>query len=278
MSKSLIHILLIVGLCACLGAGIAAADETDRIDRITAAVSMQSGACRDTFTGEAATTESASLEYRHESENFSVLARGLKSPAGSNCADDAFSYRGEIERRFAGPRGFYGFARLGAVQHTQTGIFRHVSDGLVIFANQTDGSPGYTVAAGTGRCVADGAICFEAAYNVAPNDYWRNGRAWTGTSGVVNASFARDLLGGRLEATVEAEGPRLDTLVTGQAVTWTREVGSRFGISLGWRRTAGLSKLRSPFSDSIVRDGRTYFLGATDDSVSTVEFGFSARL
>ena len=277
MSKSIFFLFL--ALLAVFGGSVAhaLADEDGvRIDRVLLNASMQSGVCRDTFTGEAETTQSASLEYRHESENFSALGRGVLMPSGGNCAEQVFSYDGELERRFAGPAGFYGIARLGAAQHIQTGVFRHVSDGLVLFANQTDGGPSYTALAGVGRCF--GAVCIEGGYNLAYNDYWRNGRPWSGQSVHGNLTYTRDLLGGQLEIAFEAEGPRPDTIITGQRISWTRALHGRFDVSFGWRRTGGLSNLRSPFPDSIVRDGRRYFLGATDDAISTIEFGFGARL
>ena len=274
------HALLIC-ICAALPwAGAHAADS------LALGASMQSGACRDTFTGEAEATQSASLEYRHESEGFSARGYGRVSPSGGNCAEDAFSFDAEVERRFAFGRdgAWYGLARLGAERHATTGVYRHVGDGLVLFANETDGSPAYASIAGAGRCWgrdrgADDpehpVLCAEAGVNLAPNDYVGHDGA---QSGHVGLSYAMDLLGGELEAEVEFEGPSFGTLVTGQRVAWSRAISDRFDLRIGWRRKGGLDEYRSPFDPTLTLDGRAYHLGATDASVSTFEVGISAEL
>lgn len=244
-------------------------------DTLALAASMESGTCRDTFTGERDTTQSVSLEYRHESENFSVLGFGRMAPSGGNCADDAFTFDTEIERRFPVTNEFYGLVRVGAERYVTTGVYRHVDDGLVLFANQADGSPAYTALVGVGRCF--GRFCAEAGLNLAPNDYVGLGGH---QSGHFNVSWRQPLLGGDLELSAEVETPEYDfgTMVTGQRVSWTREIADRFDLSITYRRRGGLDEYESPFAPTTVLDGRDYFLGVTDPTVATFEVGIRAEL
>ena len=267
------RLFLVVGVVFGVGA-FCLSGNSHAADTLTLAASMDSGICRDTFTGEAETTQTVSLEYRHESEDFSVTGYGRKAPAGGNCADDAFTFDTEIERRFQGPGDFYGLVRVGAERYVTTGVFRHVGDGLVLFANQTDGSPAYTALVGVGRCF--GRFCAEAGMNLAPNDYVDKEGA---QSGHFNVSYEQPLLGGDLEIALEAETPDtgFGTLITGQRVSWSRAIAPNFDLSLGYRRRAGLDEYLSPFEASTELDGREYFLGVTDDEVSTFEVGVSAR-
>ena len=268
------RLLLLVGVVLGVGA-LCLSGNSHAADTLTLAANMESGTCRDTFTGEAETTQTVSLEYRHESEGFSVMGYGRKAPSGGNCADDAFTFDTEIERRFQGPGDFYGLVRVGAERYVSTGVFRHVGgDGLVLFANQTDGSPAYTALVGVGRCF--GRFCAEAGLNLAPNDYVGNEGA---QSGHFNVSYSHELLGGNLEIALEAETPDTDfsTLVTGQRVNWSRQLAANFDLSIGYRRRAGLDEYLSPFDASTLLDGREYFLGVTDGVVSTFEVGISAR-
>lgn len=266
-------------ILAALAAAPAAA-----VDKITLAGNVQSGACRDTFTGEAESTQSASLEYRHESEGFSASGYGRVAPSGGNCAVDAFTFDAEVERRFGLAGGWYGLARLGAEQYATTGVYRHVgADGLVLFANETDGSPAYTALFGGGRCFGPGcgdsaagaAWRVEVGANLAPNDYVGDVGAQSAHAGL---EWRRPLLGGEVEAEIEFEGPSFGKLITGQRVSWSRAVSDRFDLFVGYRRRGGLGNYLPPFDPSLTLDGRDYFLGATDDAVSTFEVGFTARL
>lgn len=273
------HRLTPLLLAAALAAAPAAA-----VDELTLAGSLESGACRDTFSGEAESTQSASLEYRHESEGLSARGYGRVAPSGGNCADDAFTFDAEVERRFGLPGGWYGLARLGAEQYATTGVYRHVgADGLVLFANETDGSPAHTALFGAGRCFGAGcadaaagaAWRVEAGANLAPNDYRGDLGAQSGHAGL---EWRRPLLGGEIEAELEFEGPSFGRLVTGQRVSWSRAVSERFDLFVGYRRRGGLDNYAPPFAPSIALDGREYLLGATDGAVSTLEVGFTARL
>ncbi len=271
--------LLPVLLSAVLAAAPAAADT------IGVAGNMQSGTCRDTFTGEADTTQSVSLEYRHESAGFSAMGYGRVAPSGGNCADSSFSFDAEIERRFDVAGGWYGLARLGAERTTTTGSYRHVDGGLVLFAAVADGSPAYTSLLGAGRCFgpgcadadAGGAWRVELGANLAPNDYVGESGA---QSGHFRVSHSRPLLGGELEAELDFEAPWADfgTAVTGQRIGWSREISGRFDLTLGLRRKSGLDHYQSPFDPTIQLDGRPYHLGTTDPTVTTFEVGVRAEL
>ena len=250
---------------ALLAASAARADDT-----LTLAGSLESGTCRDTYTGEADVTQTVSLEYRHESQDFSALGYARRAPSGGNCADAAFSFDGEIERRWGGR--VYGLVRLGAEQTTATGAYRHVDGGLILFASRSDGSPAYTALLGVGRCWGD--WCVEAGANLAPNDY----RGHVGAqSGHVGLTYARELLGGDLDVALEVEGPALGTLITGQRVSWSRPLAEHVDLSLGWRRRGGLDEYLSPFAEQLVLDDRSYSLAGTDGAVSTLEVGVTAR-
>ncbi|MYE01617.1 MAG: hypothetical protein F4Y03_10120 [Alphaproteobacteria bacterium] len=256
-------------------AGPALAGSAPASNTLELSAAAQSGACRDTFTGEADTTQSVSLAYRHESEDFSAVGYGRVSPAGGNCADTSFSFDAEIERRFDIADGWYGLARLGAERTTTTGSYRHVDGALVLFATLADGSPAYTSLLGAGKCFA--GFCYELGANLAPNDY-------VGRSGAQSVHFrlshSRDLLGGELEVEIDAEAPFADlgTLVTSQRVGWSREISDRFDVTMGVRRQAGLDQYASPFDPTVQLDGRPYQLGTTDPTVTTFEIGFRADL
>ena len=267
-------------IAAVLAAGPAAA-----ADSLALFGSMESGTCRDTFTGEADTTQSVSLEYRRETANFSAIGYGRVAPSGGNCAESSFSFDAEIERRFEVGGDWYGLARLGAERTTTTGSYRHVDGSLVLFAAVADGSPAYTALAGGGRCFgpgcsdpdAGGAWRVEMGANLAPNDYVGSDAA---QSVHFRASHVRALLGGELEAEFEAEAPWSDfgTMVTGQRIGWSRELSDHIDLTFGLRRKSGLGKYRSPFDPTIQLDGRPYALGTTDDTVTTFEVGVRAEL
>lgn len=267
-------------LAAMLAAGPAAAANS-----LGVSGSMESGTCRDTYTGEADATQSVSLEYRHESEDFSATGYGRVAPSGGNCADSAFSFLAEISRRFEVGGGWYGLARLGAERTTTTGSYRHVDGSLVLFAAVADGSPAYTSLLGAGRCFGPGcsdpdagaAWRVEIGANLAPNDYVGDSEA---QSGQFRAAHTRPLLGGRLEVELQAEAPwsGLGDMVTRQRVGWSRELSGRFELTLGLRRHGGLDKYASPFDPTIQLDGRAYHLGTTDPTVTTFEVGVRAEI
>lgn len=267
LTTSLILAALLLPLCA-------AAD-----DRLTLSANLVDGACRDTFTGEAKATASASLDYRHESELHSVRAYGRVAPAGGNCTDTAYAHDVSVEQRFDLGGGWHGLVRAGAEQATTVGSYRHAAGGLVLFANETDGSPSYSAIAGAGRDFELGALgllTVEAGINLARNDYVDDS-PFSANSGHVGLSFSRAVLGGELEADFEVEGPRLGALLDTQTVRWSRGLGSRLDLSLTWRRWGGLDRLASPFAPVIVRDGREYAFLSSDPTLNQFEVGITVR-
>ena len=193
----------------------------------------------------------------------------------------AFSFDSELERRFGFGRG-YGIARIGAQQYSTVGTYRHVSDGLVLFAHETDGSPAYTTLVGYGMCFgeSDGGeqsgVCAEIGLNLAPNDYVNHSGS---QSGHLELTYGRALLGGKLALAVEFETPDIGfgSLVTGQSARWSKAIANGFDVSIGYRRRGGLDNYASPFAAMTELDGRTYFLSGTDPAVGTFEVGVTAK-
>ena len=265
MSKSLF--LPIVALAWLLAGGAAA-------DDLTANISAASGTCRDTFTGEAETTQSASLEYRHESEQLSIRGYGRVAPAGGNCAETAYTHDVSVDRRFEIREGLYGVLSLSASQYAQVGTYRYAEPGLVLFANEADGSPAYGAFGGVEY--RRGPWSARALINVARNDYVDDS-PFSANSGLVGIGYSRDLIGGVLEAEFEVEGPRFDVITNSLNVRWAREISNIFDLVLSYRRRGGLDSQASPFAPSVVRDGREYAFLQSDPTISTFEIGIAAR-
>ena len=248
-----------------------------RADTVTLSGELASGTCRDTFTNEKNSTHSASLEYRHKSESLTVRGKGSVSPSGGNCADSSYAHDLWAEKRWPfGESRVYGLVRLGASLIPNVGTYRYAQPDLVIFANETDGSPAYEASAGVGYRLSNGVVV-EAAVNVARNDY-QDDAPFTAQAGHINATYARDLWGGLLEIEAEVEGPRFDTLLNRQSARWTRDFSEWFAVTFEWVRQGGLDSLKSPFDPTIERDGRVYAFQHSDPTVSVFSVGITATL